>query len=255
MLKKRIIPCLDIRDGRVTKGVKFKGNIDIGDPVSLSKYYSESGADELVIYDITASIENRPPDAETIKKLKAECLIPICIGGGVKSYEDAALCLQSGAEKISLNSIAPKKPELISDISQHFGVQAVVLSIDVARDESCPSGYRLFVHGGRKPTELDCLDWITSAIPRGVGEICVNSIDEDGVRQGYDLSLLKLIRNNVKIPIVISGGAGTIPHIDEAFAQGADAALVASMVHTGEYTLSQIKNELLNDGHPMRMDY
>jgi len=255
MLKKRIIPCLDIRDGRVTKGIKFQGNIDIGDPVALSKYYSESGADELVIYDITASIENRPPDANTIKKLKEVCLIPICIGGGVKSYEDAALCLQSGAEKISLNSIAPRIPELISEISEHFGVQAVVLSIDVARDDTCPSGYRLYVHGGRKPTEWDCLQWITSAIPKGVGEICVNSIDEDGVKNGYDIPLLKMIRDAVQIPIVISGGAGTIGHINEAFECGADAALVASMVHTAEYSLSQIKSELSTHGHPMRLDY
>ncbi|NBW80961.1 imidazole glycerol phosphate synthase subunit HisF [bacterium] len=255
MLKKRIIPCLDIKAGRVTKGIEFKHNIDVGDAVELSRFYSENGADEIVIYDIIASAERRPPDFANIEAIAAQSFIPICIGGGIRDFEDAARCIASGAEKISLNSIAPEKPELISAIANHFGVQAVVLSLDVLRDSSCPSGYRLFIQGGRRPTQWDMLDWISFAVPKGVGEICVNSIDQDGKRSGYDLGLLKAIKSQVNVPVIASGGAGNIDHVAEALRAGADAALVASIVHSGEVTLLELKQQLIKQGISVRLDW
>ncbi|MEY4064979.1 MAG: hypothetical protein RIR26_1187 [Pseudomonadota bacterium] len=255
MLKKRIIPCLDIRNGRVTKGVSFLNNIDVGDPVALAQAYSQRGADEIVIYDIDASAESRPPDFSTIERIAAQSFVPICIGGGIAGFSDAARCIASGAEKVSLNSIAPKKPELISEISSHFGVQAVVLSLDVRRDASCPSGYRLFVRGGRTSTDWDMMQWLDFAVPRGVGEVCVNSIDEDGMKNGYDLDLLRILKSAIHVPLIVSGGAGHVSHVIEAFDKGADAALVASIVHSGETTVENLKKACLAAGLPMRMDW
>lgn len=255
MLKKRIIPCLDIREGRVTKGVAFKNNVDIGDPVELSKFYSDHGADEIVIYDIAASPNNVPPDFRTIEAVAAKSFIPICIGGGIRSFEDAARCILSGAEKVSLNSIAPKNPALISEVAEHFGVQAVVLSLDVRVDVSCPSGYRLVIHGGRTDTTWDLLDWVKFAIPLGVGELCVNSIDQDGRRQGFDRSLIRLLKGCVNVPIIISGGAGSAQHVAEALNDGADAALVASILHSGETTIRALKQLCADSGLAMRMDW
>ncbi|MFZ9521017.1 MAG: imidazole glycerol phosphate synthase subunit HisF [Silvanigrellaceae bacterium] len=255
MLKKRIIPCLDIKQGRVTKGVEFKNNIDVGDAVELSRYYSENGADEIVIYDIAASAERRPPDFTNIERIAAQSFIPICIGGGIRDFSDAARCIASGAEKVSLNSIAPQKPELISEIANHFGVQAVVLSLDVLRDSSCPSGFRLFVQGGRTPTQWDMLDWISFAVPKGVGEICVNSIDQDGKRNGYDIALLQSIKSSVHVPVIASGGAGNIAHVADALRAGADAALVASIVHSGEVSLLELKRQLFSEGISVRLDW
>lgn len=255
MLKKRIIPCLDIRNGRVTKGISFLNNIDVGDPVALARAYSEGGADEIVIYDIDASAESRPPDFSTIEKIASQSFVPICIGGGIACFSDAARCIASGAEKVSLNSIAPKNPELISEISSHFGVQAVVLSLDVRRDASCSSGYRLFVRGGRTATSWDMMQWLDFALPRGVGEVCVNSIDEDGMRKGYDLELLRLLKSFIQVPVIVSGGAGQVSHLIQAFENGADAALVASIVHSGETTIEELKKACLAAGLPMRLDW
>jgi cyclase len=254
-LKKRIIPCLDIVRGRVTKGIEFKNNVDVGDAVELSAFYSQNGADEIVIYDITASAEGRPPDFENIGRIAERSFVPICIGGGIRNFEDAAQCIASGAEKVSLNSIAPKKPELIAEIAAHFGVQAVVLSLDVLKDVSCPSGYRLFVQGGRKATEWDMMDWLSFAVPRGVGEICINSIDQDGKKSGYDLQLLKRIKSSVSVPVIASGGAGNIGHIADAFNAGTDAALVASIVHSGEVSVASIKQRLSEQGISVRLDW
>jgi cyclase len=254
MLKRRLIPCLDIRDGQVTKGVSFKDNVDLGDPVPLvAKYYAQ-GADEVVIYDITASIESRPPDAATIARIASQVFVPICVGGGIRSFEDAALVIRSGAEKVSLNSVAPRNPELLREISQHFGTQAVVLSLDVARDESCPSGYRLFVQGGRQSTEWDMMAWLDHILPFGVGEVCINSIDEDGKRQGYDLALLRLARQRLDVPLIASGGAGSVAHMAEALLAGCDAALVASLLHIDGYSCDEIKKELVQMGVAMRID-
>lgn len=255
MLKKRIIPCLDIIQGRVTKGVAFKNNADIGDAAELSAYYSDHGADEIVIYDIMASAERRSPDFANIEKIAERSFIPICIGGGIRDFEDAARCIASGAEKVSLNSIAPQRPDLITEISNHFGVQALVLSVDAFRDSSCPSGYRLVIHGGRTPTEHDVLDWLSLAVPKGVGEICVNSIDQDGQRSGYDLHLLGLIKSQFRVPVIASGGAGSVEHVSEVLRSGADAALVASIVHSGEFSIYQIKNQLAADGIKVRLDW
>lgn len=255
MHKKRIIPCLDIRDGQVTKGIEFKNNVDLGDPVPLALRYADEGADEIVIYDITASIEKRPPDASTIARIARQVFVPITIGGGIQGFEDAALCIKSGAEKVSLNSIAPKKPELLTEIARHFGVQAVVLSLDVARDPSTPSGWRVFTHGGRTPTDLDAIGWILKALPYGVGELCINSIDQDGKRSGYDLPLLAAVRAVADVPVIISGGAGSIDHMVEAFQAGADAALTASIVHLGMKSLPEIKREIASRGIPMRLVY
>lgn len=254
MLKKRLIPCLDIRDGQVTKGVEFKGNVDLGDPAPLALRYYNEGADEIVIYDITASIEGRPPDARTISGIADRVLIPICVGGGISRFEDAACTIQAGAEKVSLNSIAPRKPEILREISGHYGTQAVVLSLDVALDSSCPSGYRLFIHGGRTPTEWDAAHWITHARNFGFGEICLNSIDQDGKKSGYDLKLLELVRGLVDVPIVMSGGAGTVDHMAEALLLGADAALLASLLHIDGLSCASIKNDLVASGVPMRID-
>ncbi|NBX16062.1 MAG: imidazole glycerol phosphate synthase subunit HisF [Proteobacteria bacterium] len=254
-LKKRIIPCLDIKQGRVTKGVEFKNNVDVGDAVELSAFYSANGADEIVIYDIAASAEGRPPDFANISRIAAKSFVPICIGGGIRDFHDAAQCISSGAEKVSLNSIAPKKPELIGEIASHFGVQAVVLSLDVLKDSTCASGYRLFVQGGRKATDWDMMDWLAFAVPCGVGEICINSIDQDGKRSGYDLQLLKLIKASVSVPVIASGGAGSIAHVADAFAAGADAALVASIVHSGEVTLHSMKSKLAEQGISVRLDW
>lgn len=255
MLKKRIIPCLDIREGRVTKGIEFKNNIDVGDPVELSKFYSDNGADEIVIYDISASPNGLPPDFRTIEAIAGKSFIPICIGGGIKSFEDAARCIYSGAEKVSLNSVAPKNPDLISEIAEHFGVQAVVLSLDVRKDPSCTSGYRLVVNGGRIDTAWDMLDWVRYAIPLGVGELCVNSIDQDGRRQGFDRDLIRLFKMNTNIPLIISGGAGTAEHVAEALNDGADAALVASIVHSGELSIQALKSICSKNGLHMRNDW
>ena len=253
MHKKRIIPCLDIRDGKVTKGIAFKDNVDMGDPIPLAARYAQEGADEIVIYDITASVEQRPPDFTTIDAIARRVFVPITIGGGIRTFEDAARCIHSGAEKVSLNSIAPRKPELLSEISAHFGVQAVVLSIDVARDSTAPSGWRIFTHGGRTPTDLDALEWVARALPLGVGEVCINSIDEDGKRAGYDLPLLAAVRAIANVPLIISGGAGTIGHMVHAFRGGADAALTASIVHFGMKSLPEIKREIAAQGIPMRL--
>ncbi|MBM3383012.1 MAG: imidazole glycerol phosphate synthase subunit HisF [Betaproteobacteria bacterium] len=255
MLKKRIIPCLDIRDGRVTKGVEFKNNIDVGCPVHLSEFYSQNGADEIVIYDITASVEKRAPDFAVIEKIAAKSFVPICIGGGIRDFSDASHCIGSGAEKVSLNSIAPRKPELITEISSHFGVQAVVLSLDVQSDASCPSGYRLFINGGRLATEWDMLRWLEFALPLGVGELCINSIDQDGKRSGYDLNLLRLVKAQVRVPVIMSGGAGEAKHLVEAFVEGADAALVASIVHSGETSVQKLKEECTRAGIAVRLDW
>jgi cyclase len=239
----------------VTKGVEFKNNVDIGDPVELSQFYSESGADEIVIYDISASPNGLPPDFKTIEAVAAKSFIPICIGGGIKCFADAARCISSGAEKVSLNSIAPQKPQLIGEIAEHFGVQAIVLSLDVRKDPSCISGYRLVINGGRSDTKWDMLDWIRFAVPLGVGELCVNSIDQDGRRKGFDNYLLKLIKSETNIPLIISGGAGCAQHVADALHNGADAALVASIVHSGETTVSGLKSICVAQGLNMRMDW
>jgi cyclase len=259
MLSKRIIPCLDVRDGRLTKGIKFKGNVDIGDPVETAAQYYRDGADEIVFYDITASHERRDIMIETVRKVAERIFIPFSVGGGIRTVEDMRQVLLAGAEKISVNSAAIRNPEIISEGSEAFGGQCIVLGMDVKKaqvTDRIPSGYEMVIDGGRTYTGIDALEWAKRGEALGAGEICLNSIDADGTEDGYDLTLNKLISSNVNIPVIASGGAGTPEHILEALKDGqADAALIASMTHYGSYTIKEIKNYLHERGIKVRMNW
>lgn len=253
MLKKRIIVCLDVKDGRTTKGVKFANNIDIGDPVLMAKEYYKQGVDELVFYDIMASAHDRGPNLDLISRVAQTIHIPFCVGGGISTVEDIRKTILAGAEKISINSPAVKNPELITKGADIFGNQCIVLGMDAKKDPTMPSGYRVFINGGRLATEWDALAWAIRAEKLGAGEIVLNSIDADGTKNGYELSLTRLISENVGIPVVASGGAGKPEHLYTVFSEGkADAALIASMVHSGEYTIESIKTALSKKNIPVR---
>jgi len=248
MLSKRIIPCLDVRDGRTTKGVKFENNVDIGDPVEMARYYYEQGADELVFYDITASHEARGIMLEVVRQVAREIFIPFSVGGGLNSLDDMRAVLLAGAEKVSLNSGAVKNPQLIEQGARAFGNQCIVLGMDVKKvpvSAAIASGYEVVTHGGRRPTGIDALQWAQRGEALGAGEICLNSIDADGTCNGYELNLTRLISTSVGIPVIASGGAGKPEHLADVLTQGcADAALVASMTHFGGFTVSTIKQHL-----------
>jgi imidazole glycerol-phosphate synthase subunit HisF len=256
MLTKRIIPCLDVRDGKTTKGIRFKNNVDIGDPVEMARFYYEEGADELVFYDITASAEKRAIMIEVVRRVAEEIFIPFSVGGGIASLEDMRHVLLAGAEKVSVNSAAIKNPALISEGAQAFGSQCIVLGMDVKKvpvSQEIPSGYEMVIHGGRTATGLDALWWAREGERRGAGEICLNSIDADGTQQGYEMELTPLISENVSIPVIASGGAGHPEHLARVLAEGkADAALIASMTHYGTFTIRQIKDYLKERGIPVR---
>ena len=256
MLTKRIIPCLDVRDGRVTKGVKFQNNIELGDPVEMaSKYYNE-GCDELVFYDITASAERRPIDIAMVRAVARAIHIPFAVGGGISTLDDMSRVLLAGAEKISVNSLAVVNPQIIAEGAKAFGSQCIVLGMDPVRvedDPRVPSGYEITTRGFRERTGMDALVWAKRAEELGAGEIVVNSVDADGTRSGYEIQLTRLIAEAVKVPVVASGGAGKPSHLAEAFTEGkADAAIIAGMIHTGEYTIPQIKQDLIAAGIPIR---
>ena len=254
MLKKRIIVCLDVKDGRTTKGVKFQNNIDIGDPVEMAKEYYKQGVDELVFYDIIASARGRGPILELISKVASQVFIPFCVGGGIGSIEDIRSTILAGAEKVSLNSQAVKNPTLITEGARIFGNQCIVLGMDAAKDEQMPSGYRVYINGGRIKTDLDALEWAKKAVELGVGEIVLNSIDADGTKNGYELTLTKMISENVSVPVIASGGGGTPEHLADALTKGkADAALIATMVHSGKYTVESIKKDLQKMDIPVRL--
>lgn len=248
MLSKRIIPCLDVRNGRLTKGIKFKDNVDIGDPVETAKKYYEEGADEIVFYDITASHEARGIFLDVVENVASQIFIPFSVGGGISTIDDMRDVLLAGAEKVSVNSGAVKNPDIISEGAARFGSQCVVLGMDVKRvekSEQIPSGFEIVIHGGRKYMGLDALDWAKTGEALGAGEICLNSIDADGVKNGYDLELTRLVAESVTIPVIASGGAGSPDHMVEAVTEGrATAALIASIVHYGEYTIPQIKEHM-----------
>ncbi len=252
MLSKRIIPCLDVRDGKTTKGVKFKNNVEIGDPVEMARFYYEQGADELVFYDITASHEKRDIMIDVVKKVAATIFIPFSVGGGIKTLDDMHAVLLAGAEKVSVNSAAVKNPDIISQGAKAFGNQCIVLGMDVkhvGEKKGIPSGYEIVINGGRKFMGIDALSWAKKAQELGAGEICLNSIDADGTKTGYEINLTRLISNNVEIPVIASGGAGTPKHLVDVLEKGrADAALIASMVHYGTYTISDIKQFLDRQG-------
>ena len=254
MLKKRIIVCLDVKDGRTTKGVKFQNNIDIGDPVEMAKEYYRQGVDELVFYDIIASARGRGPILELISQVASQVFIPFCVGGGIGSIEDIRSTILAGAEKVSLNSQAVKNPTLITEGARIFGNQCIVLGMDAAKDEQMPSGYRVYINGGRIKTDLDALEWAKKAVELGAGEIVLNSIDADGTKNGYELTLTKMISENVSVPVIASGGGGTPEHLADALTKGkADAALIATMVHSGKYTVESIKKDLQKMDIPVRL--
>jgi cyclase len=256
MLSKRIIPCLDVRDGKTTKGIKFKKNVDIGDPVEMARFYYEQGADEIVFYDITASSDRRNIMIDVVHRVAEEIFIPFSVGGGIRTIDDMRKVLLAGAEKVSVNTEAVKNPKIISEGAKAFGSQCIVLGMDVKKVEysvKIPSGYEMVIHGGRTFTGIDALAWAKEAERLGAGEICLNSIDADGTKKGYELSLTLLISENVNIPVIASGGAGSIAHMVDAFTKGkADAALIASIVHYGTYTIKEIKEELHARGVKVR---
>jgi cyclase len=253
MLARRVIVCLDVRDGRTTKGVRFRDNVDVGDPVEMARHYYDEGADELVFYDITASAERRKIFLDVVERVAEVIFVPFSVGGGIGSVEDMRAVLLAGAEKVSVNSHAVRRPGIIEEGASRFGSQCVVLGMDAARDPGMPSGYRVFVDGGRTSTGLDALAWARRAEALGAGEIVLNSIDADGTLDGYELELTRMISGQVGIPVVASGGAGKAEHLVEVFQRGAaDAALIASMVHFGTFTLAGIKRHLARAGIPVR---
>ncbi len=253
MLEKRVIVCLDVRNGRTTKGVRFKNNVDIGNPVDMAGEYYEQGCDELVFYDITASHEDRGIFISIVERVAEKIFIPFCVGGGIGSLEDIRRVIGAGAEKVSLNSQAVRDPGIIGQGAAVFGQQCIVLGMDALRDEGMPSSYRVVVKGGRVATEKDALRWALEAQDRGAGEIVLNSIDRDGMKNGYDLELTSMMSAELRIPVVASGGAGRPEHLNEVFRRGrADAALVAGMVHNGDYTITDIKRCLSEAGLPVR---
>lgn len=257
MLSKRIIVCLDVKDGRTTKGIKFKNNVDVGDPVEMAKVYYEEGADEIVFYDITASAEYRNIMIDVVERVAQQIFIPFSVGGGIRTLDDMRHVLLAGAEKVSVNTAAVLNPKIIEEGAKAFGSQCVVLGMDVKKvrpSEKIPSGYEIVIHGGRTYTGIDALWWAKEAENLGAGEICLNSIDADGTQAGYELDLTRLISEHVSIPVIASGGAGIPEHLYEVLTQAkADAALIASMVHYGTYSIREIKEYLHNKGVKVRM--
>jgi imidazole glycerol-phosphate synthase subunit HisF len=253
MLSKRLIVCLDVKDGRTTKGVRFQDNVDVGDPVEMARRYYQEGVDELVFYDITASAEKRKIRIDTVRRVAEQVFIPFSVGGGISTVEEVRDVLLAGAEKVSVNSAAVRRPALISEGASLFGSQCVVLAMDVARDPGMPSGYGVVIDGGRVRTGLDALLWAREGERLGAGEIVLNSIEADGTKEGYELTVTGIIARGVGIPVVASGGAGSPEHVLAVFKEAsADAALVASMVHSGAWTISQIKDRLAAGGIPVR---
>lgn len=257
MLSKRLIACLDVRDGKLAKSVKFVDTKDIGDPVEKAREYYEDGLDELVFYDITASSDKRRIMLDFVEAVAAEVFIPLSVGGGVRTVADATDLRLAGAEKINVNSAAVQRPELISECAHAIGAQNVVLSMDILRvpaSDATPSGYEIVINGGRKRMGVDALAWAVRGESLGAGELVVNAIDADGTREGYELTLTRMIADAVRIPVIASGGAGRPEHLQQVLTEGhADAALVASMVHFGDYTCSGLKRYLHEHGVKMRM--
>jgi imidazole glycerol-phosphate synthase subunit HisF len=257
MLSKRIVSCLDVRDGRLAKSVKFVNTKDIGDPVATAKRYFENGIDELVFYDITASSDKRNIMLDVVSNVAGQIFIPFSVGGGLRSVDDCKKVLLAGAEKVNVNTAAVANPALITEASAAFGAQCVVLSMDVLAvpvSPSAPSGYEIVTHGGRTRTGLDAIDWAKQGERLGAGELVVNSIDADGTKEGYEIRLTRMIAEAVRIPVIASGGGGTPQHLYRVLTEGkADAALVASILHFGEYTITEIKRYLHDKGIAIRL--
>ena len=243
MLTKRIIPCLDVKDGRVVKGVNFVNLIDAGDPVEQAHFYDDQGADELVYLDITASHEKRDIMLDVVRRTSEEVFMPLTVGGGVRTADDAQVLLKSGADKVTMNTAAVLNPHLLSECAERFGSQATVLAIDAKR--TSPGKGQVYIYGGRKPVELDALAWALHAEKLGAGEILLTSMDRDGTKSGFDIDLTRTISKAVKIPVIASGGCGAVEHFEEVFKTGyADAALAASIFHYRESTIQNVKNYL-----------
>lgn len=259
MLSKRLIACLDVRNGKLAKSVRFVNTQDIGDPVDKARAYYQDGLDELVFYDITASSDKRAIMLDVVEAVAKEVFIPLSVGGGVRSVADATNLRLAGAEKINVNSAAVRRPALIAECAEAIGNQNVVLSMDIRRvaaGQACPSGYEVVINGGRTPMNVDGLAWALEGERLGAGELVVNAIDADGTRDGYELKLTAMIAEAVRIPVIASGGAGKPEHLKEALTVGkADAALVASMVHYGDYSVSELKRYLHGEGVKMRMSW
>jgi cyclase len=253
MLTKRIIPCLDVKNGRVVKGVSFLNLRDAGDPVELAAFYNQEGADEVTFLDITASYENRATMLDVVRRTAEKVFIPVTVGGGIRSVDDIRATLGAGADKTSLNTAAVQKPELITAGSEQFGAQCIVLAIDARSNAAMPSGYEVYIHGGRTPTGLDVLEWAQRGVELGAGEILLTSMDRDGTKSGYDLKLNALISNAVTVPVIASGGVGNLEHMYEGLTEGgADAVLAASIFHFGEYRVRDAKQYLQAKGVRVR---
>jgi cyclase len=251
MLAKRVIPCLDVTDGRVVKGTKFLNLRDAGDPVECAKMYDRQGADELVFLDITASSDGRATMVSVVERTAEQCFMPLTVGGGIRAVEDFRTMLRAGADKVSVNTSALQRPELISEAAEAFGSQCVVVAVDAKRDG--PGKWRVYTHGGRKPTERDAIEWIVEAAKRGAGEILLTSMDADGTCGGYDLQLTRAISEAVGIPVIASGGAGELQHLADVLREGrADAVLAASIFHFGKHTVAEAKEHLASQGLPVR---
>ena len=252
MITKRIIPCLDIRNGRGVKGTNFKGLSDVSSPVELARLYSDCGADELVFYDITASFEERKLFTDILKEVASEIFIPLTVGGGINTVDDFDRVLKCGADKVSVNSGAIKNLDLIGQAAQKYGNQCVVLSVDIKRVDG---EFHVFAKGGREDTGLDAIEWIKDGVRRGAGEVVVNSIDTDGVKNGFDIELLKIVCDAVNVPVIASGGAGSVDHFIKLFKEipDIDAGLAASVFHFGEIEINQLKAELRNNDIIVRL--
>jgi len=256
MLAKRIIPCLDVKEGRVVKGVRFLDLRDAGDPVEAARAYDAQGADELVFLDITASHEERDIMLDVVRRTAEGIYMPLTVGGGIRSVDDVRRLLRAGADKVSLNTAAIQRPAVIREAAERFGSQCIVVAIDARREGSAPDGtprWGVYTHGGRRPTGLDAVAWAREAVAQGAGEILLTSMDRDGTKDGYDLELLEAIARVVNIPVIASGGAGTLQHMVDALQPGrADAVLAASIFHFGEYRIADAKRYLAEHGIPIR---
>lgn len=251
-LARRVIPCLDVKDGRVVKGVRFQDLVDQGDPAEAALRYAGQGADEIVFLDITAAPEGRDTDLDWVRRTAERVFVPLTVGGGVRTEADAFRLLRSGADKVGINSAAVRDPGLIDTLARRFGSQCVVLSVDAKRREG--GGWEVVIQGGRQPTGLDALAWIREGVSRGAGEILLTSIDRDGTQGGYDLDLLRAVTAETGVPVIASGGAGTPGHLAEALAAGAAAVLAASIFHQGTWTVGAVKDRLAAAGFPVRQE-
>ena len=250
MLTKRIIPCLDVKDGRVVKGINFVDLVDAGDPVESAKIYDQEGADELVFLDITASSDRRNIILDLVKKVSEELFIPFCVGGGIRTLDDMRMILSEGADKVAVNTAAVNNPEVLKEGSRHFGSQCIVCAIDARNNGKF---FEVYLHGGRTPTGVDAIEWAQKAEQLGAGEILLTSMNKDGMKKGFDLELTQKVVDALEIPVIASGGVGTKEHFSEAFDIGCSAALAASVFHFNEMKISEVKEYLVENGYPMRL--